>query len=149
MFDVDPWTLLTIVLLGGITVISPDGAWIEHVPLPDLYTTNICFGGPDMTTAWITASGTGRRSMIGSAWADEWWKMRGSCPRNFHRRGHKVKRAAPTPAARCCRPGAPPGRRGRRGSRRSQCRHGGDAYRTHWGCGLLRLSSSTARWRTR
>lgn len=26
-----------------------------------------------------TASGTGRRTMIGSAWADEWWKMHSSC----------------------------------------------------------------------
>ena len=45
---------------GGITVISPDGAAIEHVPLPDLYTTNICFGGPDLCTAYITLSNSGR-----------------------------------------------------------------------------------------
>jgi gluconolactonase len=45
---------------GGITVISPDGASIEHVPMPDLFTTNICFGGPDMRTAYITLSSTGR-----------------------------------------------------------------------------------------
>ncbi len=36
---------------GGITVISPDGASIEHVPMPDLYTTNICFGGPGLEIA--------------------------------------------------------------------------------------------------
>ena len=45
---------------GGITVISPDGASIEHVPTPDPLTTNICFGGPDLRTAFITLSGTGR-----------------------------------------------------------------------------------------
>ena len=45
---------------GGITVISPDGAAIEHVPMPDLYTTNICFGGPDLRTAYITLSNSGR-----------------------------------------------------------------------------------------
>jgi gluconolactonase len=45
---------------GGITVISPDGASISHVPLPDAFTTNICFGGPDMRTAYITLSGTGK-----------------------------------------------------------------------------------------
>lgn len=45
---------------GGITVVSPDGAEISHVPLPDAFTTNICFGGPDMRTAYITLSGTGK-----------------------------------------------------------------------------------------
>ena len=45
---------------GGITIISPDGARTEHVPLPDPLTTNICFGGPDLRTAYITLSGTGK-----------------------------------------------------------------------------------------
>lgn len=45
---------------GGITVISPDGASIEHLPLPDPFTTNLCFGGSDMQTAWLTLSSTGR-----------------------------------------------------------------------------------------
>jgi gluconolactonase len=45
---------------GGITVISPDGRHIEHHPMPDPMTTNICFGGPDMKTAYITLSWTRR-----------------------------------------------------------------------------------------
>ena len=45
---------------GGITVISPDGRHVEHNPMPDPMTTNICFGGPDMKTAFITLSWTGR-----------------------------------------------------------------------------------------
>jgi gluconolactonase len=45
---------------GGITVISPDGARIEHIPLPDVYTTNICFGGKDLRTAYVTLSLSGR-----------------------------------------------------------------------------------------
>ncbi len=45
---------------GGITVISPDGRHIEHHPMPDPMTTNICFGGPAMKTAYITLSWTGR-----------------------------------------------------------------------------------------
>ena len=45
---------------GGITVISPDGKHVEHHPMPDPMTTNICFGGPDMKTAFITLSWTGR-----------------------------------------------------------------------------------------
>ena len=32
----------------------------EHVPLPDPLTTNVCFGGPDLRTAFVTLSGTGR-----------------------------------------------------------------------------------------
>ena len=45
---------------GGITVMSPDGKSVEHVPMPDYMTTNICFGGPDMRTAYVTLSSTGR-----------------------------------------------------------------------------------------
>lgn len=45
---------------GGISVISPDGKHIRHVPMPDLYTTNICFGGRDLQTAFITLSGIGK-----------------------------------------------------------------------------------------
>lgn len=36
---------------GGVTVFEPDGE-NEHVPFPDMATTNICFGGPDMQDAW-------------------------------------------------------------------------------------------------
>jgi len=43
-----------------ITVIRPDGTLARTVPLPDLHTTNIAFGGKDMRTAWITQSMTGR-----------------------------------------------------------------------------------------
>jgi len=47
------------IINGGITAFDPDGS-TEHFPVPDLVTTNICFGGPDMRDAWITASSTGR-----------------------------------------------------------------------------------------
>ena len=45
---------------GGVTVISPDGTSVDHVATGDLITTNICFGGDDMATAYITLSSTGR-----------------------------------------------------------------------------------------
>lgn len=45
---------------SSITVVSPDGASIEHVPMPERYVTNICFGGPNLRTAFITLSGSGR-----------------------------------------------------------------------------------------
>jgi gluconolactonase len=45
---------------GGITVISPDGASVEFVPTGDPLTTNICFGGPDLRTAYVTLTGSGK-----------------------------------------------------------------------------------------
>jgi gluconolactonase len=45
---------------GGITVFSPDGKNVEHMPMPDVMTTNICFGGPDLRTAYVTLSGVGK-----------------------------------------------------------------------------------------
>ena len=49
-------TLIT----GGVTVISPDGKSIDHIPLPDMYTTNICFGGEENRTAFVTLANSGR-----------------------------------------------------------------------------------------
>jgi gluconolactonase len=51
---------------GGITIISPDGSRSQHVPMPDLLTTNLAFGGPDLQTAYITLSGTGR--LVAAPW---------------------------------------------------------------------------------
>lgn len=45
---------------GCVTVIAPDGEVVRQVETGDAITTNICFGGPDMTTAYITLSGTGQ-----------------------------------------------------------------------------------------
>lgn len=45
---------------GEITVFGPDGALIKQIPMPDTLTTNICFGGPDLRTAYVTLSSTGR-----------------------------------------------------------------------------------------
>ena len=45
---------------GHITVIAPDGRVVRQVKMPDVYPTNICFGGPDLKTAYITLSGTGQ-----------------------------------------------------------------------------------------
>jgi gluconolactonase len=51
---------------GGITVFCPDGRSLRHVAMPDPMTTNICFGGPDMKTAYVTLSGSGR--LVAFAW---------------------------------------------------------------------------------
>ncbi len=44
----------------GISIFRADGAGLEHVPMPDPYTTNICFGGPELRTAFITQSREGK-----------------------------------------------------------------------------------------
>ena len=45
---------------GGITVMAPDGRIIEEHPMPDIFTTNIAFGGKDLKTAYITLSSSGQ-----------------------------------------------------------------------------------------
>ena len=45
---------------GGISVFSPAGDLLEFHEAPEGYCTNICFGGPDMRTAYITLSGYGQ-----------------------------------------------------------------------------------------
>ena len=44
---------------GGVTVVSPAGEIVAHVPLEDPMTTNACFGGPDLRTLFVTAGSTG------------------------------------------------------------------------------------------
>jgi gluconolactonase len=47
-------------LNGGVSVISPAGDLVEHIATPDVYATNLCFGGEDNRTAYITLSTTGQ-----------------------------------------------------------------------------------------
>ena len=46
-------------VVGAISVISPKGEMVDQIKVPkyDVFVTNICFGGPDLKTAYITASG--------------------------------------------------------------------------------------------
>lgn len=48
-------TLIT----GGITIFDPTNGSTERMDVPDMMTTNLCFGGADMRDVWITASSTG------------------------------------------------------------------------------------------
>lgn len=48
------------ILAGGISTFWPDTKKFEHTPLPDLLCTNICWGGKDMRTAFVTMSSTGK-----------------------------------------------------------------------------------------
>ena len=45
---------------GCITVIAPEGKVLRQVMFPDPMVTNICFGGADLKTAYVTMSGTGQ-----------------------------------------------------------------------------------------
>ena len=45
---------------GGISVFSAAGEWLEFHEAPEGYCTNICFGGADRLTAFITLSGHGQ-----------------------------------------------------------------------------------------
>ncbi|MDP1819934.1 MAG: SMP-30/gluconolactonase/LRE family protein [Acidimicrobiales bacterium] len=58
--DGEGWVCVGTLVNGGITAISPDGSTVEHIPLPDPLVTNICFGGDDLRTAYVTLSGTGQ-----------------------------------------------------------------------------------------
>ena len=51
---------------GGVSVVSPAGELVDFVETGDLITTNICFGGDDLTTAYITLSTTGR--LVKTTW---------------------------------------------------------------------------------
>ena len=51
---------------GGITVVEPDGTPVEFVATDDPFTTNICWGGDDLRTAYVTLGGTGR--LVKRAW---------------------------------------------------------------------------------
>jgi len=45
---------------GGITVVTPDGAQASFVPVPgDTHITNLCFGQPDMKSAYVTQAYSG------------------------------------------------------------------------------------------
>ena len=51
---------------GGISVISPQGELLEFHAAPEGYCTNICFGGADRRTAFITLSGYGQ--LLATQW---------------------------------------------------------------------------------
>ena len=51
---------------GGISVFSPTGELVEFHEAPERMCTNIAFGGPDLTKAYITLSGYG--SLIEVDW---------------------------------------------------------------------------------
>jgi len=49
---------------GHLTVIAPDGRVLRQLKMPDVYPTNVCFGGADLRTAYVTLSESGRLAAI-------------------------------------------------------------------------------------
>ncbi len=43
---------------GHVTVIKPSGEW-RQVKMPETYPTNVCFGGPDLRTLYVTLAEKG------------------------------------------------------------------------------------------
>jgi gluconolactonase len=62
--DAEGWVSVATLVKGGITSISPDGKHTEFLELPDRYVSNLCFGGTDMKTAYVTMGGTGSVAAI-------------------------------------------------------------------------------------
>ena len=58
--EADGRVCVATLIRGGVTSVHPDGTGEEFVQLTDRTCTNICFGGPNMQTAWITLSSTGQ-----------------------------------------------------------------------------------------
>lgn len=52
-------TVVVAAISHGLCVRRPDGS-VSHVDIPDVMTTNICFAGDDLCTAYVTMSGSGR-----------------------------------------------------------------------------------------
>jgi gluconolactonase len=49
---------------GGIWTIAPDGSMATHRAIDDPFTTNICFGGADRGSAFVTLSASGRLARL-------------------------------------------------------------------------------------
>ena len=47
-------------IADGLCVVAPDGSDMHYVSMPDAATTNVCFGGPDRRTAYVTLSAGGQ-----------------------------------------------------------------------------------------
>ncbi len=73
--DADGNVCIATIIDGGITILSPAGDAPGFVPMPDRLTTNICFGGEDLRTAYITLSATGQ--LVSMPWP------RSGLPLNF------------------------------------------------------------------
>ncbi len=73
--DADGNVCVATLVTGVVSVVTPEGSLVEQVALPehDVFVTNICFGGDDMRTAYVTSSGRGR--LYSTTWATPGLKL--------------------------------------------------------------------------
>ena len=64
--EADGTVCVATIVNGGISRINPTTGTLAHVATDDPMTTNICFGGTDLKTAYLTLSSTGR--LVSTAW---------------------------------------------------------------------------------
>jgi len=50
--------------IGALLIFPPQGGVPETLAMPDFLTTNICFGGPELRTAYVTLGSSGRVMML-------------------------------------------------------------------------------------
>lgn len=62
--DAQGWINVCSLINGGIWTISPDGAISTHLSIDDTYTTNLCFGGANLKSVYVTLSGSGQLARI-------------------------------------------------------------------------------------
>jgi hypothetical protein len=66
-------------ITSGINYTNCNNIWRSSTQLTDATGETVSGRMQSWLDADGTASGTGQRSMIGSAWADQWWKMNDGC----------------------------------------------------------------------
>jgi gluconolactonase len=62
--DGDGNIVVATLITGALSVIAPDGEVLDQVSVGDPMVTNVCFGGPDLQTAFVTLSATGRLASL-------------------------------------------------------------------------------------
>jgi gluconolactonase len=62
--DADGGINVASLINGGIWTIAPDGSTATHRAIDDPFTTNICFGGADRCSAFVTLSASGRLARL-------------------------------------------------------------------------------------
>lgn len=58
--DIEGHVCVASLVNGGVWDIAPDGKTARHFAIDDHFTTNVCFGGPDLRSVYVTMSASGR-----------------------------------------------------------------------------------------
>jgi gluconolactonase len=64
--DAEGHICVATLITGAVSDIWPDGSRVDQYMLPDMMVTNVCFGGPDLRTAFATLSMGG--TLVAFAW---------------------------------------------------------------------------------